>query len=353
MTGSTTRPRMVWMDILRGLAIVMVVLFHSDERVRINLGDYSELLRVSVDAAAPIRMPTLVFLSGMLLAGSLSKGTRRYLDGKLRNIAWPFLVWSVLTGLMHYSMQPFTGTPHTLTDLLEIPLHPPAGLWFLQNLLLFYVLALLLRRVPRPTLIVIGLTAAALTSIQSDLFWLTRFAYLFAFFMLGDLMAQDLERWGRIVNDTRAVLPAYVAIAVLIAFASLGIPTTWVVYLFPLAVGAIVALTHLSQALQRSRLGRPIAYLGRNSMQVYVVHMLAIPLVFRPLRPVLEARPLVLVAVVIAATMTISLVPVWLRAVAPQVQWFFSFPRAVLPGSGSPTTGPRRLTPHGSRAQHR
>lgn len=97
-TTSHTRPleRMSWIDVLRGLAVLAVVLHHAALQVThgrdTNLGWISTL----DDAVTPFRMPILMFLSGLLLPLSLAKPWVVYLRGKLRKIAWPYLLWSFL-----------------------------------------------------------------------------------------------------------------------------------------------------------------------------------------------------------------------------------------------------------------
>ena len=91
---TTMQPRERWMDLLRGMSIVLVVIFHSGKMLaRVDLvapAWISDLTRLF----ALYRMPTLMFLSGLLLPPSLLKGWRRYFSGKARNVAWPLMIWS-------------------------------------------------------------------------------------------------------------------------------------------------------------------------------------------------------------------------------------------------------------------
>ncbi|HSV40260.1 MAG TPA: acyltransferase family protein, partial [Nocardioidaceae bacterium] len=85
-----------WMDSLRGLAIVLVVVFHADLEVAGATGSQLGVVHDVCELLGPVRMPLLMFLSGMLLTRSLAKGPRTYVVGKLEQIAWPYVVWSLL-----------------------------------------------------------------------------------------------------------------------------------------------------------------------------------------------------------------------------------------------------------------
>ena len=69
--------RYAWMDSLRGAAIILVIHFHVTE----NISKYSDAPQILVDLTnliAPLRMPILVFLSGLLVSKSILKGQKKY-----------------------------------------------------------------------------------------------------------------------------------------------------------------------------------------------------------------------------------------------------------------------------------
>ena len=75
-TSATAQQRRTWMDLLRGIAVVLVVFLHASPLEAGGSGggggwDVNLLFR-------PFRMPMLLVLSGLLLQHSLSKGARHY-----------------------------------------------------------------------------------------------------------------------------------------------------------------------------------------------------------------------------------------------------------------------------------
>ena len=89
--------RIQWADALRGIAILLVILLHvpvMSAKMGLVVPEWVERWQWSLQ---PYRMPSLLFLSGMLLRASLAKGPRRYTVGKLQGILWPYVVWTIIT----------------------------------------------------------------------------------------------------------------------------------------------------------------------------------------------------------------------------------------------------------------
>lgn len=99
------------------------------------------------------RMPTLAFLSGMLLERSLSKDPARDVKGKAARVAWPYVVWSLI--VVAVSNGP------SVSEVARIVYYPPTYSGYIYFLLIFYALGLVLRRVPPMALVAAGLVGAA------------------------------------------------------------------------------------------------------------------------------------------------------------------------------------------------
>ena len=116
--------------------------------------DRSDPVRELTDVNAAVgsfRMPGLLLVSGMLLTLSLRRPAGQYLSGKVRRIAWPWLLWTAV-------MLTFFGWGSALEPTWWLN---GAHTWFLSVVFVGYVLGLLLRRVP-PFLIAAGLFAVAI-----------------------------------------------------------------------------------------------------------------------------------------------------------------------------------------------
>jgi len=258
------------MDSLRAVAVVAVIVEHA---VNLTPGSVPAALQAVTNAVAPFRIPTLVFLSGMLLSRSLARPRREYVQGKLSRIAWPYLVWSVITVGV-------SSLGQDRPDLLEEVVAPTSPMWFLAYLLAFYALALVVPAAVRGWLVVPALLASALADpaglhsffVHSPEHGVQRFFLTLAFFFAGDLLARHADR----------VLPVLlrrevVAVAAVLALGAAAISAAgWTVRYQPLYAVAvfagIVALIPLFERFAATRAGAVVGGYGRHTMELYVVH---------------------------------------------------------------------------------
>ncbi|GAA4099418.1 acyltransferase family protein [Nocardioides kongjuensis] len=246
--------RQQWVDGVRGLCVVAVVLFHAE----LVAGPLLWLSAINQDLAH-VRMPLLMGLSGLLLARSLAKGPRRHLVGKARAVLWPYAVWASLDLAQVCVHLLATGEPLP-SDLARLALYNPSGyLWFLAFLFCYHVLATplppWLRSIGGPALVLLGGTLA-----PGDLH---RFVTLAGWFLVGDLLGRvvgprvpgvvtDLVgriRWGILAAVGRQSVVYYACHLVVMVHAvrlvhqagvtepRLAVPVAVVV---PLAVGALL-----------------------------------------------------------------------------------------------------------------
>lgn len=118
----TTTPRsghIVWLDVLRFVAIFMVIICHCTDPFNISPAAkdnpdfgfwgafYGAMLRPCV--------PLFVMITGLLLLPVQQSMTTFYKKRIIR-VAVPFLIWSVIYNLFPWLIQTFGGTPHLVND---------------------------------------------------------------------------------------------------------------------------------------------------------------------------------------------------------------------------------------------
>lgn len=264
------------MDLLRGGAILLVIAHHLRLVQQAWDGAAPWAMVELSEALAPFRMPTLLFASGLLLARSLEKPAGRFLAGKVRGLLWPWLLWSAV-------MLPILGWDHGTRPLWWIN-----GMytWFLVALFLYYLVGLLARRIPPGWIAlasVVAWTAMPLLGIEHNVAGLRpdKFVYYAVFFFAGAALRHVLAQ--RTI-PLAVLLPALLLTAGWALHAaridtepSVPVVTQVVVLL------AVLAATGLAQRLPRTRLARPVEWLGRNSIIAYLVHLPVIELLCRHL----------------------------------------------------------------------
>jgi len=249
------------MDSLRGLAILLVLVLHSATALPMaGIEPQSWLLDLS-RVFVLFRMPTLVFLSGLLLSASLNKPVGTYLYGKLQRIGWPLGIWSII----YLVVFPLDFTIGQFIDLLR----GDSYLWFLSFILLYYLSAILLRHVPA---ILVSATLLTLAMAAPDgAKYSERLLYLGALFYLGAWVGSRRQEWVALITSRWApgalVLASY--------FAMVMFPSPQTNYgpsdLFA-ACCFIVGAAAVAYKIQGSRHLRPVCFVGEHSLQFYVMH---------------------------------------------------------------------------------
>lgn len=273
MAGS----RVEWVDVAKGIAILLVVLYHS-ALIGMQTGLVNSAWDDLNDALAAFRMPMFFFASGLFAQSVVRRPWGRLWSSRLALLVWMFALWSVIR-FAYFVVVPMEARPHetSLGRLVASPVLPSSGLWFLQALLLFFVAAKLLQ--PIRARFVLG-GAAVLSVLFSSVlsagnFGYTNMARYLVFFLLGMYLRDRVLARNADPRPWHAAL-AVAAFAVLIGSAQalgvLRVPGVMTV----LAALAVVAGCLLARALADTRLAAPLARLGRNTLPVYVAHVMVV-----------------------------------------------------------------------------
>jgi uncharacterized membrane protein YcfT len=262
--------RYEWIDVVRGLAVLLVVVFHAVIALHASIATTPAPVDAVNQAIAPYRMPTLMFLSGVLLSKSLAKPPREYIVGKLRHIGWPYLVWTAVTVAVLYAGSTLAGDGRfDAGRLLRFVVDPTTFTWYLAYLLLFYLLVLGVPARVRAALIPVLFVVCAVAHDNNG--W-SRLTYLFAFFLIGDLAMAQRRRWEVLQRDPRFLVGCAVAAVATVAVSAAGFPLRYEV---PAAVGVLATIALAIPAAGRiapSRVGRALTSVGRDSLVYYVTH---------------------------------------------------------------------------------
>ncbi|MEX1080260.1 MAG: acyltransferase [Homoserinimonas sp.] len=250
--------RIDWMDLLRGLAILLVILHHSTQIVSARIDEVPESLTFLSNFFAPFRMPTLMFLSGLLVATSLKRPAGTYIWGKVRRIGWPILVWTIIY---------VTASGGSDFAWYE-PSFWATYLWFLQFIAAYYLIALLTRWVPVWAFVVlpfIGMFLLPMDSLEQ------RFLYLMPFFFLGALIERYWAQYAGILSTRWAAVLAIVPIAVAV-YSGVVTPLWYHPLAAVPAMVGILILVRLASVIPEVGWLRPIRFIGKYSLIFYCVH---------------------------------------------------------------------------------
>ena len=284
--------RIDWVDLAKGLCIILVVMMHSTLGVEKAAGE-TGWMHVAVQFATPFRMPDFFLISGLFLGLVIDRPWRRYLDRKVVHFLYFYVLWMTIQFALKAPgwMGDGMGAGEIVRLYLLGFVEPFGTLWFIYALPVFFVVTRLLKALPWQVM----LAAAALLEIlpvQTGWLMIDEFASRYVYFLAGYLFATrifEIVAWLRsrvpvawlmlalwaVVNGLATFTPAP---AVLLTVA--GQPEDMVFWsdlpVVSLLLGAAGAMAMVAMAgtLSASRLMAPVTWIGRHSLVVYLAFFL-------------------------------------------------------------------------------
>jgi fucose 4-O-acetylase-like acetyltransferase len=276
--SSDDRVRIAWADTARGFAIILVVYEHVVRGlVTSGVMTWTPATRFVDTWIYTFHMPVFFFVSGLFVSGSAKRNWRTFTADKLRTIAYPYFVWSIITILIKVPLGDYPNHPSRLSDLARIPYDPIDQFWFLYVLFILLIVAsglLKLRASPWLILFLSMLFYFAPVPLHWSVLIETR---MFAIYFAAGLLAG----WGR---DLQRLLPArelwlatILVVGLFISSLSALVDLPYSYALQPLlAMAGIVAVLAGSVLFVRRGIEAPIRFLGRHSLEIYLVHTIAL-----------------------------------------------------------------------------
>lgn len=271
------RERDTWVDAAKGVAIILVVLTHAYGYSAI-IGAESELWRSMNALFATLRMPMFFMLAGLFATSWIGRSWSELLRGKVILLMWVYLLW-VIVRFLFFSLVPsliYPSESGSLVRLFAQAVWSSMPTWFLYALAAFFVAAKALSKLRAITQLVA--TGAISIVFMADLITLpsslwTGLAEYFFFFLLGahgnSIIRTRAKTFGG-KTVAFALVPIWIAAAWLCQQANL---LDVIGVRFALSILALPAGVGLGLLLSRGRL---TAYLGKNTMPIYLAHSLVL-----------------------------------------------------------------------------
>lgn len=283
--------RLHWVDFAKAVAILLVVLYHVSVTgvdllfpgtQSFPLKAWEEISRMLL----PIRMPLFFLTAGMLAAGAIRRSWTASWRSRFADILWPYLLWSlVFAGVAGLAYQPEDPLGYAHFSLATIP-QGGTAYWFLPVLVVFFILAKLLR----PVAPLAMLTALILLSVQSvigdhlpdfvpDVLAtnIVRVANFALWYFLGCFAGQVIKRVAGagspiLMLGTAAI---YAALAYLIYIRGTELPVSITITI----TGLILAITLSAWATRYPLVRSAARYLAARTLPIYLLHPFLLSLI--------------------------------------------------------------------------
>jgi uncharacterized membrane protein YcfT len=280
--ATPTGKRIDWVDYAKGICILWVVALYATDFVQSNTGMVSWMQTVG-DFAQPFRMPDFFLLSGLFVARVLNRPLRAYIDSKVLYFVYFYLIWATLK-FVNMNAGALLG-PDALALLpqyLHLLVEPPTGpLWFIYILAVFFIVVRLVRNVP-PVVVLAVAAALQISDLHTGIKVFDKFSMYFVFFYSGYLFSRYVFQAAEWALDHARLAVAVFAMwfAVHLSLFLLG----WT--LLPglnlvLGYAGAGAILLLGTMCSRKSWMNWLAYLGRNSIVVYLGFVIPLGLLRR------------------------------------------------------------------------
>jgi fucose 4-O-acetylase-like acetyltransferase len=335
------------LDVAKGFGIILVVLGHCLDGL--NASHYFptsvQWPTLAVYVIYLFHMPLFFVVSGHLASGKHRPAGTTFAR-LLPTIVYPYILWSILEGLVLVYLSRYTTSHVPLSSLYKILWIPIVPYWFLYALFFCHVGYLVIRNLSHQAQFLIALAVFAASLLFLDT--ITHFQLLivqetvhgFLFFVLGVISVKQVKQLGGWAAITATVL--FIVFAVALYQSHLGgvigsvavVPVTIAGITATLAWSRLVAAPEdyhpakhpaANRSLGKTLVGA-LAFFGRYSMSIYVMHIFFTAGVRIALKR-LAATPTVLVTIleIVAATVLGTLVPLginWLVSRFELDRWF-------------------------------
>jgi fucose 4-O-acetylase-like acetyltransferase len=313
--------RMGWMDLLRGSAIVLVIVNHAVLFANGQPGGAPIEAEVVNAIFAPLRMPLMVFLSGLLLAKSLAKPTRVYVRGKARQVLYPYVLWSLIVIGIDGATNLVSGGTVPWSDFGRIITSPLAHLWFLYYLIGYYAIALVSKRL-NP--LWISGASLILCAVLPEPFH--RFFLLMLFFMLGK-WASQANLWKTNVNSRIALIIASVVSIGFVVAAIFGLDLRYSAMSVPFVIAGIIVSINVAQASQNRPVANALQRVGLVSIVYYLGHWYGVIVGTKLAAEVFPGSPWLTIVGGLVGGFALAVAAHVVYLKVPGGRWLFEMPR--------------------------
>ena len=269
-TQSAPPHRDILIDVVRGLAIMLVVLGHTNQGMlhRGWWGTSTIGVRLN-EAIYAFHMPAFFFVSGVFLRAGVEKRTpKRYTIEKLRTMIYPYILWTCIFAIatIPFARYMVQTTPSFKTFFYNLATGNFS--WFLPTLFVALMIGMLTRNVPMTLLFPLSILVS-LTLPHTDIVLEDRAFRELPFLIAGMWLGSFVIRM-QAVSIAAAAISALLCAVIIIVVTSQPFGASK--YLFvPLGLLGTLMLMLLARCLGRSRPSRAIAWVGAASFGIFLL----------------------------------------------------------------------------------
>lgn len=336
-TRTESKPRLDWVDIIKATSVVLVVLLHVTQSLSFAVDGtaISGFWNGVMTFLEPLRMPVFFVVSG-ILASSAVKRPWAFTKARTVGILYLYLLWHTVMTFFAigvdliakgYTDGMVVGALHDYFFQIFLT---PGGYWYFYALVLYFVLARVLRNV-NPWLVLgvaasLNLARPLVSGTINDVLAPLGVSNMMAavvmnavYFLAGVYLVQLFKDYAA-RNDSQ-LLAGTATVAVLGSIARMISPQVASASFLPIAAAWVLTAILVAVRLQHNE--RVVAfgrYVGPRTLPIFVIQFLVLDVVYTILglygAPLLNASPLLQLLYPILLTLAITALSLWVYDLA-------------------------------------
>lgn len=273
--------RSTWVDYAKGIGILLVVYGHvARGLVSAGIKLPADLYALVDSVIYTFHMPLFFFLSGLFFFDSMARrGRGPFILSKIDTIVYPYLLWSLIQGLIEVGMSRYTNGDANIKDVLSILWHPRAQFWFLYALFMVFVVATITYFNSTIELaMALFATGCALYIYQNELpaSWNMGFIWRnYCFIALGALISKYIRHQEKMAPHVLLFSAIFIGIEYIFHAVLEKRFDQYGAWSLAVAISGIGFISAASIHLSKSNKATWLMHLGRASMAIYLMHTIA------------------------------------------------------------------------------
>lgn len=274
------KPRLVWVDIARGLAVLLVVVHHTIPMLTADFGIFpTRLMDVFDQFLMLMRMPVLCFVSGLFISKTNKLDGKSFWTSRVAYFIYLYLLWStvyILFQLVQGVISPSASSYTEALSWIDQTLRIHAFLWYFFALGAFYAFYRLSRNIPvkyvLPFLVLLSILSG-LNYIEFNSWgWNHIFQYL-VYFMLGAWGSDKLAQKINSLNSISFLIISLILGSLFAFYYFNGYPEYFYIAETTLAPLGVLWISNSAVLIARIRaISGTLIFVGKRTIAVYALH---------------------------------------------------------------------------------
>ncbi|RZT44896.1 fucose 4-O-acetylase-like acetyltransferase [Sphingomonas sp. BK036] len=268
--SSRNLQRLAWLDIARGVGIILVVAGHVERGLvasGIATGSAWSIFDVGLYT---FHMPLFMLLAGMNVNQSLGKGKSCFIRSKINSVLLPYVIWSLIQGSLLVILSGSTNNATTWIDVLSIGWKPISPFWFLYALFLYFCIAAISSN--KIVLLAFGVSGIILADSLEPGSFANLLCHHLLFFVIGVAAGDFIKNW----NPSRpAIVILTGVLGYYLGWQVLASGKTAYTSLSAIPCALMGSIVVLATARMVDKSAFYLEWIGLRSMPIYVMHIIA------------------------------------------------------------------------------